>query len=1267
MPPQTAPVVTDVTIASIPANVDTYGVGETIVVDVTWDNLVGTQATCAQIKLAVRIGSTDRSFDCQADGIMRTLRFSYDVVAADSDADGISIGANAVTGGTLIDAASASTPANRSLSGHTITNSGSHKVDGSQPVPAAPTVVGVALNSPIVGDTYERDEVIEATVTFSQAVDVTGTPQLRLHVGANVRQASYASGTGTTVIRFRYTVVQADSDTNGMSIPDGPHLGGTIRVAGGTANARRFLDSHEIENSVNHKVSGGTLTAAAVSGVAVTSSPGSGDTYGVVEDIDVTVTFDRAVNVVTTGGTPQLALTIGSNTRQADYTSGTGTRSLVFRYTTASGDVDEDGIGVAAGALTLNSGAINDARDATVAAALGLGTHAISDAAGHKVATPPVISSIFTSSPVGSAFERGERIEFTVNFNRAVDVTGTPQFALTIGTETRQADYVSGTGTTELKFRYAVVQADSDPDGISIPSNALTLNGGTIRAVTADRTDASLGLSGINNQAGRQVDGSQFTVAAVSTVQIASSPASGDTYGLGERIAVRVTFTQRVDVTGTPRVELTVGAAVRQADYASGSGTRSLRFHYVVQGANSGGSGSGGADADTVDGIAIPANGLALNGGAIDDARDATMAATLTHGAVAASASHKVDGGPNYLSQPAVTGVAVESAPPAGRTYGRGAAILVRVTFDRVVMVTGSPQLALTIGTETRQAAYLSGSGTPDLVFRYVVRAGDRDPDGISILADALTLNGGTILLVGEIADEGVTPRPEAMLGLGSHALENAAGHAVDAPRGGGGVVEVENEAPAFVESAYAFALSENTAGPLVLGVAEAADPDEGDVLTYALASGDGERFAVDASTGAVRYVGAGEDAETGPGVWELTVSAADPEGLEAEAAVTVRLTDENEAPVFAVAEHAFALSENTAGPLVLGTVRAADPDRDDVLTYALASGDGERFAVDASTGAVRYVGAGEDAETGPAGWDLTVSAVDAGGLTASAAVTVRLTDENEAPVFGQPAYAFELAENRAGPLVLGRVEAADSDADDTRRYSLAAGDAGRFAVDAETGGVRYVGRGEDYESGPKTFALMVRVSDAGGLTAEADVSVAVRDVNEAPVFGQPAYAFELEENAAGPLVLGGTEASDVDAGDVLTYALAAGDAGRFAVDAETGEVRYAGRGEDYESGPKTFALMVRVSDAGGLTAEADVSVAVLDVNEAPEAVGVPAPLVLEAYGASAEADLGPHFRDPDGDALSWAAESSSPSTARASVSSAGCWRWFRRRSGRRW
>ncbi len=76
-------------------------------------------------------------------------------------------------------------------------------------------------------------------------------------------------------------------------------------------------------------------------------------------------------------------------------------------------------------------------------------------------------------------YETGDHIEVTADFGYAVTVTGTPQIALTIGGATRQAAYTSG--SDELVFRYTVVAADNDQDGVSIAANAPALNSGTLK------------------------------------------------------------------------------------------------------------------------------------------------------------------------------------------------------------------------------------------------------------------------------------------------------------------------------------------------------------------------------------------------------------------------------------------------------------------------------------------------------------------------------------------------------------------------------------------------------------------------------------------------------------------------------------------------------------------------------------------------------------------------------------------------------------------
>ena len=138
-----------------------------------------------------------------------------------------------------------------------------------------------------------------------------------------------------------------------------------------------------------------------VSGVSITSSPASGDTYELAEQIEVLVTFDQGVNVT---GWPQLALTIGATTRQARYyLIQNNFRSIGFRYAVQSSDSDSDGIGIGASALTLNGGTIK-IRGGTTDATLGLGTHAIANSANHKVdgslETVPTVSGVNLAGPV---------------------------------------------------------------------------------------------------------------------------------------------------------------------------------------------------------------------------------------------------------------------------------------------------------------------------------------------------------------------------------------------------------------------------------------------------------------------------------------------------------------------------------------------------------------------------------------------------------------------------------------------------------------------------------------------------------------------------------------------------------------------------------------------------------------------------------------------------------------------------------------------------
>ena len=88
--------------------------------------------------------------------------------------------------------------------------------------------------------------------------------------------------------------------------------------------------------------------------------------------------------------------------------------------------------------------------------------------------------------------------------------------------------------------------------------------------------------------------------------------------------------------------------------------------------------------------------------------------------------------------------------PAMGDTFMLGEQIRVGVTFDEgAIAVTGTPRVALTVGSATRYATYSSlrdWETTTVVLFHYTVQAGDSDADGVSVAANALELNGGTIL-----------------------------------------------------------------------------------------------------------------------------------------------------------------------------------------------------------------------------------------------------------------------------------------------------------------------------------------------------------------------------------------------------------------------------------------------------------------------------------------------------------------------------------------
>lgn len=117
---------------------------------------------------------------------------------------------------------------------------------------------------------------------------------------------------------------------------------------------------------------------------------------------------------------------------------------------------------------------------------------------------PPVVQSV--TGPANATYAVGANLDFTVTFDEAVTVNttgGAPRIALTLGATQVFANYLSGSGSTAIVFRYTIVADDLDTDGVTLAA-VFDANGGTIQDAAGN--NATTTLNNVANLAAVLVD-----------------------------------------------------------------------------------------------------------------------------------------------------------------------------------------------------------------------------------------------------------------------------------------------------------------------------------------------------------------------------------------------------------------------------------------------------------------------------------------------------------------------------------------------------------------------------------------------------------------------------------------------------------------------------------------------------------------------------------------------------------------------------------------
>lgn len=362
--------------------------------------------------------------------------------------------------------------------------------------------------------------------------------------------------------------------------------------------------------------------------------------------------------------------------------------------------------------------------------------------------------------------------------------------------------------------------------------------------------------------------------------------------------------------------------------------------------------------------------------------------------------------------------------------------------------------------------------------------------------------------------------------------------------------------------------------------------------------------------------------------IFDVTLTVKDKGGNEVSQDTKIRVIDENEEPEFAAESYKFTVSENVKTETLLGTVEASDPDiyntNYGTLYFSLDAtyDDAALFDIDRKTGELYVVNNANLNYEEKSEYKFKVIATDK-EFTISTLVTVTVKNEDEGPVFPTVPELYVDENTPKGTIATlknGTKQAiAASDDDCSNRhtckaptYTLVAAEGApddfkAFSIDAD--GFISVAKDNvlNYEKQNK-YVVRVVATDGSDptLTDEVDVTIYVRDVNDAPVFELVEYPFEVDENKPAGEVVGAVVATDEDTWSKLTFEIAdykanSGDSKKFTIDA-SGKITTTEK-LNYED-QATYELLVTVTDNGSSKGFEDLSATtkvVITVNDKPD------------------------------------------------------------------
>ena len=311
------------------------------------------------------------------------------------------------------------------------------------------------------------------------------TAPANLALSANTSYWIVITGGSSSIVRMTgWTIIDAGSSAgwsiesktyrnnirNNPGYSQGPNSSATsLRINGMTTGNQQAVDP------------------PTVTGTPAVSDAGEDGQWTPDETVEVTLTFNEAVEVDTTGGTPDIGIALDlTEARRAAYESGSGTDTLVFAYTLDKDDGNRSSMAVTPNSLTLNGGGIRSVAT-SVDAVLDHNGTVVQGSAGRTPTGPTASFSGLPGNHGGNPFTFGlgfsaepEGLSYRTVRGGLLNVEG--------GTVTKA---VRSTRGSNQGWRVTVAPSGSDDVRIELPNracgeaNALCISGQPLAAAVS--------------------------------------------------------------------------------------------------------------------------------------------------------------------------------------------------------------------------------------------------------------------------------------------------------------------------------------------------------------------------------------------------------------------------------------------------------------------------------------------------------------------------------------------------------------------------------------------------------------------------------------------------------------------------------------------------------------------------------------------------------------------------------------------------------------